>query len=76
MQGKQFKTFRSTVERADETSDIWYAGYFWIDLNRRQLREILEVLRSKPFVKPSVTITGKKALMLPSGLEIWEEVNA
>ena len=65
MERKQFKAFRQTVENANQNSDVWYSGYLWLALNRRQAEEIIKLLK----VHPSIVREGEK-LILPSGISL------
>lgn len=70
MTTKQFKVFKQYVEEANETSAIWWAGYYWIDLTTRQVEIINKVLENKAFIKQVVDCKGRTANELPSGLTI------
>lgn len=63
MTNGQFKSFREIVETANEHDDIWWAGYLWLDLSKRQADEMRKLLK----VHPSIVKAGEK-LMMPSGM--------
>ena len=62
---KLFTAFRETVMNANQNSDVWYAGYLWLALNRRQAEEIIKLLK----VHPSIIREGDR-LILPSGISL------
>lgn len=65
MTREHYKNFKQTVSTANEHDPVWYAGYAWIDLTKKQADDIVELLK----VHPSVVHT-ENGLMLPSGLVI------
>lgn len=67
MTRQQYKGFYQTVANANEYSDVWYAGYLWLDFNSRQAEEIKKLLK----VHPSIIRENGK-LRMPSGIEIKE----
>lgn len=73
MKNAEYKAFKDTVNTADEKHFIWWAGYLWIDLTKRQAREIVNILSGKDFIKKTTTFNGHEALEIPSGLAIWTE---
>jgi len=73
MKNAEYKVFKDTVATADEKHFIWWAGYLWIDLTKRQAREVVEILKGRSFIKDTVTYNGHPALEIPSGLAIWKE---
>ena len=68
MKASEYKAFKALVGRSDEHSDIWYAGYYWMALNGAQCRDIMDLLETLPFIKAITNITGRPALLMPSGL--------
>ena len=70
MKKAEYQVFKTVVALADAHNDIWWAGYYWINLTHSQCRDMLDMLETKPFIKQTKTLTGQDALMLPSGLMI------
>lgn len=71
MKKEQFKSFSEAVAKADSTSDIWYAGYLWIDLTDRQVKQISNVLAVHPSVQTTLSLKdGEVRYRFPSGIEI------
>ena len=68
MTNTEFKVFKAMVAKADAKNEVWWAGYYWIALTGKQCREMLDLLETKSFIKPTTTLTGKDALLMPSGL--------
>lgn len=73
MKNSEYKKFKEAVSLAEERDPIWWAGFLWIDLTKRQAKEIVKVLARKPFIKEAVTLNGHEALETPAGLQIWKE---
>lgn len=44
MKTNQFKVFHAEVMKADKTNDVWWAGYLWMDLTKRQAEIISDTL--------------------------------
>ena len=70
MKNNEYRVFKNMVAMADVEDEIWWAGYYWIDLTEKQGRDIIDLLETKSFIKPAKTPTGKDALQMPSGLMI------
>lgn len=70
MKAEDYRAFKSMVARADAQSEVWWAGFYWIDLTRAQCRDILAVLETKSFIKATKTLSNQDALLMPSGLMI------
>lgn len=68
MTNTEYKAFKAAVAKADNKNEIWWAGYYWIALTKKQCRDIIDLLETKPFMKSTMTLTGKNALIMPSGL--------
>ena len=68
MTSAEYKAFKEIVAKADAKNEVWWAGYYWIALTKKQCRDMLDLLETKPFIKRTTTLTGKDALMMPSGL--------
>ena len=66
MKTNQFKLFHSEVMKADKTSDVWYAGYLWMDLTKRQTEIISDTLWIKGCVEVDLT---NGWFILPNGLK-------
>lgn len=73
MKNAEYKAFRNTVATADEKNPIWWAGFLWIDLTKRQANDIITILERLDFIKEVTLFNGKQALEIPSGLAIWKE---
>ena len=69
MKNEEYKRFKETVKEADEKNPIWWAGFLWINLTKRQARDIIEILKEQPFIK-DVEVNGIEAYEIPSGLAI------
>ena len=72
MTNQEYKRFKECVVKAEEKDPIWWMGYLWINLTKRQAKDIIPVLESKPYIKDTVTINGQTAVEIPSGLAIWK----
>lgn len=71
MKREQFKGFKDMVAKADSKSDIWYAGYLWLDLTAYQTRQIAKVLAVHPDVQTTLSLKdGEARYRFPSGIEI------
>ena len=68
MTNTEYKAFKGMVAKADAQDTVWWAGYYWIALTKKQCRDMLDLLETKPFMRHTTTLTGKDALMMPSGL--------
>ena len=68
MKATEFLALKTIVAHADEQSEVWWAGYLFMNLSSKQSRELMDILETKPFIKPATTLTGKDALMFPSGI--------
>ena len=68
MTNTEYKAFKAAVAKADAKNEIWWAGYYWIALTKKQCRDMLDLLETKSFMKRTTTLNGKDALMMPSGL--------
>lgn len=68
MKSNEYKVFKTAVATADAQNDIWWAGYYWMNLTGSQCKDMLDLLETKPFIKQSKTLNGKDALIMPSGL--------
>lgn len=62
-----YKAFKNTVVKADQYSDVWYAGYLWMDLTPRQAAEIDGILRTKGFLNKQIQ-NGSTWHVFPNGL--------
>lgn len=72
MTNSEYKNFKEYVTTADEKDPVWWAGYMWINLTKRQAKDIISVLENKSFVKETTLRNGRLALEIPSGLAIWK----
>lgn len=72
MTNQDYKKFREAVKKANEKDPIWWMGYLWINLTKRQAKDIITVLENKPYIKDTITINNQPALEIPSGLAIWK----
>ena len=72
MKNSEYVRFKNEVVNADEKHPIWWMGYLWINLTKKQGTDIVGYLNKKSFVK-SIEINGKPALEIPSGLAIYTE---
>ena len=72
MKNDRFKDFLEYVGSASKTDPIWWAGYLWIDLTKRQATKTIEVLKNRPDCKLDV-VNGRDVLKIPSGLAIYIE---
>ena len=70
MKNSEYRVFKTVVALADAQNDIWWAGYYWANLTGSQCKDMIDLLETKPFIKPAKTLTGKDALQMPSGLMI------
>lgn len=73
MKVHDFKCFISAVEIATKNSDIWWCGYYFMDLTIKQHNKLCEVLDTIGFidVKYEYPMTGtKKTFILPSGIGV------
>lgn len=68
MKNIEFRTLLHIVSVADEQSEVWWAGYLFMNLTTAQVRRLMEYLEVRPFIKHVKTITNKDALMMPSGI--------
>lgn len=74
MKTQDYKNFKNLIIKATDPKDpIWWAGFLWVDLTKRQATEIVRILETKPFIKDTVTFNGHEAVEIPSGLAIWKE---
>lgn len=69
MNRTSFKAFKEAISTCDEDAPVWYAGYLWLDLTKRQGREVIEILINRGF--PIVYGIHGKMVKIPSGLGIW-----
>lgn len=66
MKTNQFKLFHEEVIRANKESDVWYAGYLWIDLTERQAKIISDTL----WIKACIEVDLKNEwFIFPNGLK-------
>ena len=71
MTNSEFKGFRAQVEKADRNADIWWCGYYWLDLTKRQGAIIDQILSGKGFIDQEIrgTVNGTYIFhKLPSGI--------
>ena len=64
-----YKTFKQIVRTGDEKSPIWWAGYMWLNLTKRQTKEIVGILIDRGF--PVEDGFKGKMVKIPSGLGIF-----
>lgn len=68
MNNTEFRALLNIVALADEQSEVWWAGYLFMNMTKAQLHRLMDYLEVRPFIKRVKTITNKDALMLPSGI--------
>lgn len=66
MKANQFKVFHEAVATANKNSDVWYAGYLWLDLTDKQADKISNILWSKNCVDVDLK---KGWFIFPNGLK-------
>ncbi len=72
MKKNEFKSFISAVERADQNSEIWWAGCLWLNLTKSQVLYVNEILDRKGCINSIFDSKGKKFHLLPSGITVAE----
>lgn len=71
MKSSDFKWFKERVANAvDETSDIFHAGYLWLDLTDKQARALIPIMKDKGAKR--VEVNGRVGWEY-SWFIIWEE---
>lgn len=73
MRNDYFKGFIDEVKTASTKDPIWYQGYLWIDLTKKQAYKTIEVLKTRNDCKIVTLNNGKLAIETPSGLAIYLE---
>ena len=72
MKKTDFKNFISAVAMAGKESDIWYCGYYFMDLTDKQHEETARILVSKgfPVIERNSFKGVIKLVRIPSGIEL------
>lgn len=66
MRNAEFKMMENRLWIADENDNIWWAGYLFLDLTKKQNNTVCAILRARGFK------TSGEAIEMPSGLRIKE----
>lgn len=77
MKRTDYEAFKKTVSIADESHDVWWCGYLFMELTPKQSDEIMNILFKRGIFK---VIEGRTpdgqgfrtGLLLPSGITIYE----
>lgn len=75
MKNTDYKRFKEMI-RTTPNSDywpIWFAGYLWLDLTKRQCAEVVDILVKRGF--PVVDGCRGKMVQIPSGFGIFLDQN-
>ena len=70
MTAAEFKGFKGIVEAADANDRIWWDGFYWINLTKRQAETVDIILRGKGCIDTVTDCRGRKAHRFPSGLTL------
>lgn len=70
MRVSEYKRFKERVQNAKKEDSVWWAGYAWMTLSELQHEDIVKVLESKGELENVTDSFGRKAIRLPSGLEV------
>ena len=73
MKNDYFKAFIEEVKNAETKDPIWYMGYLWIDLTKKQAYKTINVLMDRSDCKLVTLKNGKQAIEIPSGMAIYLE---
>ena len=73
MRKVKFSSFCHILENAPANDVIWSAGYLFLDVNKSQLKPLVEALLKNPVCKV-VVHNNKTGVELPNGLVIFTEV--
>ena len=68
MRNNEYKVFKAHVMRDTPESDLWWCGYYFLDLTTRQSNEVYDILAERGFKRVDEWIE------LPSGIRIRKEV--
>lgn len=68
MENKYYKPFKAHVQNDSPESDIWYMGYYFLDLTKRQNNEVFDILNGRGFKRDGEWIE------MPSGIRIRKVV--
>ena len=71
MKNCDYKVFKETIRTCPENDTIWWAGYLFLRLTKKQTEEVIEILIGRGF--PVVEGFRGKMVQTPSGLGIWIE---
>ena len=73
MKATEFKSFKELCATADEKHPIWWAGFAWINLTKRQIATCVPILLNRGF--PIQEVPLGKVVMLPSGIGVFIKKN-
>lgn len=68
MTNDRFKAFESKMWTADKNDGVWWDGYNFLDLTRKQSNRVCSILRARGFE----TVEDGEIILMPSGLGIRE----
>ena len=69
MTNTQFKSFKNIIAKTDANNDIWWMGFYFLDLTPTQIKKCIEILEPK-FGCRYNEIMKRNEIVLPSGLAI------
>lgn len=72
MKSMDFKRFKMSVESADVNDSIWYMGFLWLQLTRKQCNKIVDVLKNNNNCRLFIE-DGYEKIRVPSGLVITKK---
>ena len=73
MKVAEFKRFKELCATVDEKHPIWWSGFAWINLTKRQIDCCIPILLNRGF--PVQEVPLGKIVRLPSGIGVFIEKN-
>lgn len=76
MNNSNFKAFKECIRTAGECEAVWWAGYLWLDLTKKQFCEVYNILANRRDGVCKVIISirnGRTEIEIPSGIRLFIE---
>ena len=76
MKQDRYKLFKEAISTAGAKDPVWWAGYLWLDLTKKQSHEVFNILGNRRDGVCKVIISlrnGRIEIEIPSGIRLYIE---
>lgn len=70
MKRDDFVRFKETLSNADAEHPIWNMAFMWLELNEKQLHEVVAICSQHPACRHEV-VNGRDCIVTPTGIGMY-----